>query len=65
MNNQYRQIKRKQLSKKSSISVQREINSNISSIKKIIENKKSKLFSDFNIFKNKSPIKTNQKSFKK
>ena len=44
MNNQYRQIKRKQLSKKRSISVQREINSNISSIKKIIENKKVNYF---------------------
>ena len=40
MNNQYRQIKCKQLSKKRSISVSRETNSNISSIKKIIENKK-------------------------
>ena len=57
MNNQYKQIKPKQLSKKRSISVSRGTNSNISSIKKIIENKKSKLFSKFNIFKNKSPIK--------
>ena len=62
MNNQYKQIKPKQLSKKRSVSVSRGINSNISSIKKIIENKKSKLFSKFNIFKNKSPIKNKSKN---
>ena len=62
MNNQYKQIKPKQLSKKRSISVSRGTNSNISSIKKIIENKKSKLFSKFNIFKNKSPIKNKSKN---
>ena len=60
--NQYKQIKTKQLSKKRSISVSRATNTNISSIKKSIENKKNKLFSNFNIFKNKSPIKNKTKN---
>ena len=40
MNNQYRQIKCKQLSKKRSISVSRETNSNISQLKKSLKIKK-------------------------
>jgi hypothetical protein len=60
--NQYKKIKTNQLSKKRSISVSRATNTNISSIKKSIENKKNKLFSNFNIFKNKSPIKNKTKN---
>ena len=60
MNNHFKQIKPKTLSKKRSVSVSKN-NSNVSSIKKIIENKKSKIFSQFNIIKNKSPNKNNKK----
>ena len=61
MNNHFKQIKPKTLTKKRSVSVSKN-NSNVSSIKKIIENKKSKIFSQFNTIKNKSPNKSNKKT---